>query len=659
MALALIAVTVLVLLTAGYLLYGRFIARQYRVDDANVTPAARINDGTDFIPTRPFYLLGQHFSAIAAAGPIVGPVVACMAFGWLPCLVWIVVGVVLIGAVHDFSALIASVRHGAHSIADVAREHLGRRAYLALVAFIWLALLYVIVAFTDVTAGTFLGNAEELQGLSGFNTGGAVAAASVMYLGLAVLMGLAQRFLKPPMWLVTAVFVPATLGVIYLGTRIGDWTVFAAPERLLGLRLEQRANVWYGVILAYCFVASLLPMWVMQQPRGYLGGFVLYLAIGLGVLGILLGGFGINTHFGAPPAAASAELAAELSKPPPVMPVADYARFFGLGGAGATGAAGAAVAPPMTGLVFPFLFVTIACGACSGFHGLVCGGTTSRQLARESHAHPVAFGAMLMEGFVAVIALATVMILTKDQLAAYRGRPGAVYGDGLATFAARVFHIESAEGRNVARTFGQMAVATFVFDTLDVSTRLGRYLLTELFGGRVAPARGVHPHLGGEHDPAPADAARGVPAWLGAACAGLTAFIPLAILFGAQKGSYQLFWTLFGTSNQLLAALTLLGITVWLRRSGRRAWYVAGPMVFVMAITLIALGLQIFEGVRDAVRGRFHLEGAAGAAGGFNPTVLNAGVALALLALAGLFVVEAGRAMRKGSTAAGSIEPRP
>ncbi|MFN9976933.1 MAG: carbon starvation CstA family protein, partial [Phycisphaerae bacterium] len=183
MSIAFVAVIAIVVLGLGYFIYGGFIARQYALDDRRTTPAVIKNDGIDFVPEKPFSLLSQHFSAIAAAGPIAGPILACAAFGWLPCLLWIIIGVVLIGAVHDFSALVASIRHGAHSIAEIARQHLGKRAYLAMVAFIWLALLYVIVAFTQITADTFVGKAEELEGLSvTFNKGGAVAMASTLYL---------------------------------------------------------------------------------------------------------------------------------------------------------------------------------------------------------------------------------------------------------------------------------------------------------------------------------------------------------------------------------------------------------------------------------------------------------------------------------------------
>lgn len=565
MSLSLIAVLVLAALAAGYLIYGRYIARQFRLDDSRTTPAVERSDGIDFVPTRPFYLLGQHFSAIAAAGPIVGPIAACMAFGWLPCLLWIGIGVIFIGAVHDFAALVASIRHGAHSIAEIARENLGRRAYLAIVAFIWLALVYVIVAFTDVTAAGFLGTDPDLQAIhADFNRGGAVAMSSTLYLALAVVLGLLQWKLKPPMWLVTLVFVPATLGAVWLGTQWSNVLVF-------------EAKTWYIAILAYCFVASMLPLWLLQQPRGFLGGFVLYMSLALGVIGLLFGGFKIEQ---------------------PMVKHIDHTilSWFGSG-----------TEKDMGVLLFPFLFVTIACGACSGFHGLVCGGTTSRQVSKESHCKPIAFGAMLLEGFVAVIALATIMIVVPGGAEEKRA-PGVIYGEGLARFITTLF---GAEHLIYAKTFGTMVMATFVFDTLDVSTRLGRYLLQELTGlkGKIA----------------------------GLVAAAITAGVPLIVLLSAEPGGWRKFWTLFGTSNQLLASLTLLGITVWLVRSGKRCWFVAIPMVFVMAITVTALIVQL--------TGAFRTIRATGFA--FNATVMNAATGVALLLLALIFIIEAVRAARR------------
>jgi carbon starvation protein len=274
--------------------------------------------------------------------------------------------------------------------------------------------------------------------------------------------------------------------------------------------------------------------------------------------------------------------------------------------------------------VFPFLFVTIACGACSGFHGLICGGTTSKQISKESHCKAIGFGAMLLEGLVAVVALSTIMIVAKSEAA---GRtPGVIYGDGLAMYITSFFDRASVRDGTwmsspvfvVAATFGAMAFSTFVFDTLDVSARLGRYLLTELTG---VTSR-----------------------WMGYAASLVTVLIPLVLLLGpasAKTGqgsvpAWQLFWTLFGSSNQLLAALTLLGITVWLVRTGKRCWYVAGPMAFVLVVTVTALGLQLFAGVREVGRNGF----------AWSPVIVNATAASLLLGLAGIFVVEAWRSIR-------------
>src|SRR6185436_10860693 len=282
MSLAGLAVAVLVFLAIGYRFYGRFVARQFGLDDAVPTPAVTRNDGVDFVPTRPFYLLGQHFSAIAAAGPIAGPILACQQFGWLPCILWIGLGVIFIGAVHDFATLVASVRHDGRSIAEIIRVQLGRRAWLAVMAFIWVALVYVILAFADITASTFVGKTEDLEGMTfPFNPGGAVALASVLYLLLSIVMGVVERYLKPPLWLSTVVFVPATLLVVWLGTRFSTLVV-----------LDGRT--WGILILGYCVAASLVPVWALLQPRGYLGGFVLYMALTVGVVGVLLGGFPIR-----------------------------------------------------------------------------------------------------------------------------------------------------------------------------------------------------------------------------------------------------------------------------------------------------------------------------------------------------------------------------
>ncbi|MFP5245194.1 MAG: carbon starvation protein A [Thermoanaerobaculia bacterium] len=505
MQLTLIAVVFLALIALAYWLYGAWIARLMGLDPTVPTPAHELNDGNDYVPTKPFYLFGQHFAAIAAAGPIAGPIIACQEFGWLPCLLWIGLGVVLIGAVHDFMALAASVRHGARSIADITREHLGPRAGVAMMAFIWLALVYVIVAFADITASSFVTGSEELAGVATtFHPGGAVAAASIFYLLLAVVMGLVQRFLNPPLWLLTIIFVPATFVMVWLGTQLSTFFVLDAKW-------------WAVLILAYCCVASMVPVWSLLQPRGYLGGFVLYLALALGVIGIFFGGYEIKQA---------------------------AFKTFDSGKA--------------TGLLFPFLFVTIACGACSGFHGLVCSGTTSKQIDRETHIRPVGYGGMLAEAFVALIAVVTVMIVAQGDLTGLK--PGTIYGNGIGDFMTLLI---GEKYRNYAITFGAMAFSTFVFDTVDVSTRLGRYIVQELFRW---PTR--------------------FGAWVGTL---LTVALPMYFVAFAPAGSWVKFWTLFGASNQLLAALTLLAITVWLHQRRQQIAFTLLPMLFVLVTTLYAL----------------------------------------------------------------------
>ena len=507
MNLTILALSFIGVLAFAYFTYGSWVAKQFRIDDSRKTPAHTKNDGVDYVPTRPFYLFGQHFSAIAAAGPIAGPILAAQNWGWLPALIWIGFGVVFIGAVHDFSSLTASVRHGARSIADITREHLGTGAGRAMMLFIWIVLIYVIIAFTQITAGTFVSASEELQGVQvQFNPGGAVAAASIFYLLLAVVMGIVDRYLHPPLWLMTAVFVPAALGTSWLGTYIS--TFFIADARTWGL-----------LILAYCCVASVMPVWALLQPRGYLGGFILYLALGLGVIGVLFGGYDIKQ---------------------PAF------KTWDLGTA--------------TGTLFPFLFVTIACGACSGFHGLVCSGTTSKQVDRESHCKTVGYGAMLAEAFVALIAMVTIMIVTADDVKGLAA--GTIYGNGIGRFMTLII---GEQNLAFAITFGAMAFSTFVFDTLDVGTRLGRYIVQELFGWK--GALGI---IGGTL---------------------LTMGLPFYVIAtGGGGSSYINFWTLFGASNQLLAALTLLSITVWLSNARQRFGFTLFPMAFVLVMTLWSLG---------------------------------------------------------------------
>lgn len=549
MSLPIIAIVFLVFLSLAYFSYGGWVAKQFQLNDATPTPAHTHEDGVDFVPTKKFYLFAQHFSAIAAAGPIAGPIVACQQFGWLPCLLWISLGVVLIGAVHDFATLTASVRHGAHSIADVTGTHLGRKAGQAMMVFIWIALVYIIVAFTDITASSFVSRSEELEGLAlSFNPGGAVAAASIFYLLLSIILGLVEKFIKPPLWLSSIIFVPAAFMMSWLGTQYSTLFVFSPA-------------VWAILICIYCAVASVIPVWALLQPRGYLGGFILYAALALGVIGIFFGGY-------------------EIQQP--------IFTSFDTGGA--------------TGTLFPFLFVTIACGACSGFHGLVCSGTTSKQIDKETHMHSVGFGAMLAEGFVALIALAVIMIMSPADIQGLK--PGTIYGRGIGQFLTLII---GKENLAFATTFGAMAFSTFVFDTIDVSTRLGRYIFQELTG------------LKGKWG-----------ATLGTIA---TVVLPAFILLSMPEGSWTKFWTLFGASNQLLAALSLLTITMWLKEAGKRISFTFIPMLFVLSITLYALGKLTWS----------HWQ----LANGFDLSLLNSAASLALILLAMYLIVCAFQNLKK------------
>lgn len=492
----------------AYFTYGRLMARLFSLSDQTPTPAVTQNDGEDFVPAKAPLLLGQHFSAIAAAGPIVGPILAGLWFGWLPALLWILFGCIFLGAVHDFSSLIGSIRHGARSIAEIISEQMGRPAYLTFLLFIWLSLVYVITAFTDLTSASFV----EAQ------YGGGVATASFLYLLLAVAMGFVLRSGKMSLSLTTAIFIPILGAAIWLSPSLP----LQVPA-LAGLRPQV---VWNLLLLVYCFIASVTPMWALLQPRGYLGGFFLYLVLAIGIVGIFLGGVSVQ-----------------------------YPAFIGWK---------AANGMPL----LPMLFVTIACGACSGFHGLVSSGTTSKQIAKEGDTHLVGYGGMLLEGLVAVIALSTVMLLAPGD-ALTSSQPDRIYASGLSRFV-ETFGIS----RDWAMSFTLLAFATFIYDTLDVATRLSRYILQELLGWK--GGRGKY-----------------LATFLSLLLPGLFLSLTLKDATGQVVPAWRLFWTIFGTSNQLLAGLTLLGMSLWLRRLGKPVWPTAIPAVFMLGMTLWSITLVI------------------------------------------------------------------
>ncbi|MFM8788850.1 MAG: carbon starvation protein A [Chthoniobacterales bacterium] len=512
----------------AYRILGRKLSAYFALDADARTPAHRHRDGVDFEAAKTSYLLPQHFSAIAAAGPIVGPILAGTLFGWFPTWIWILVGAVFIGGIHDFATLIASVRHDGRSIAEVVRQYMNGRSFALFLLFIWVSLVYVLIAFTDVTAGTFVQAAASAEAAA---PGPAVATSSIVYLLLAVLMGLALRFTGMSALQAKLVFLPLVFAAIWLGPQ--------APLDLSGVAGGNPQRLWNYILIAYCFLASIAPLWLLLQPRGYLGGYFLYLVLLAGVAGIIIGGLTGAFDVVAPPIMAGSVL-------------------FGP-------AAGPGVAAPL----LPSLFITVACGACSGFHSIVASGTTSKQLDRETDATPVAYGGMLLEGFFACLSLATVMILASPA-----GKPDAIYAGGISRF------VEQATfglvGTQVAFQFALLCFATFVFDTLDACTRLARYVLMELTGwkGRAGAA----------------------------AATALTLVFPLIVLSipplvvdGQTIPAWRIFWNLFGMSNQLLAALALLGVAVWLHKTGRNPWLGLAPALFMAGISLWALGLTLHK----------------------------------------------------------------
>jgi carbon starvation protein len=561
-------------LLVAYRLYGSLLARLFRLDPAAATPAVTLRDAVDYEPIPPQLLLGQHFSAIAAAGPIVGPILAGVAFGWMPALLWILVGSILIGGVHDFTALVASVRHKARSIAEVVRDHMSRRAYVLFLAFVWISLIYIIVAFTDITAQSFVGRQVLENGES--VSGGGIATSSLLYLVLPVIMGFCMRFARMPLWLATCVFLPLVGLAIWGGQKI-PFDLAA----MFGTTDVMAQKIWGVLLLGYCLVAAMVPMWLLLQPRGHLGGCFLYVALAGAAIGLVASDSSLAGVFGG-------------------QSTIRYPAFTGWQ---------AANGQPLV----PMLFITIACGACSGFHSLIASGTTSKQLRRETDARAIGYGTMLLEAMVAVVSLCCVMVLTKENPLTKQS-PNFIYALGMGQFL-EILGVPA----TIGVSFALMAFTTFVYDTLDVCTRLGRYIVQELTG--------LTGHAGG---------------WLGTA---LTAGVPLIFLLrpnldanGNPVPAWKMFWNLFGASNQLLAALTLLGVTVWLWRTRRETWVwlVTGlPTAFMYVMStwaLFTLTLPRFSGPEGWVV----------------PTDPVPWVGLVLLVLAAVMLVEAIRALGGG-----------
>jgi carbon starvation protein len=527
---ALLLLASILLFTLAYRVYGAWVSRQFGLDDGHRVPSSTQYDGTDFVPTASPVLFGHHFSSIAGAGPIVGPILAGLFFGWAPAVLWIILGSIFVGGIHDFGSLIASVRHKARSVAELARDYITPLSYKLFLAFILLALIYVIVVFMDLTAASFVDTFDQSGAESAQGTG--VAVASGLFMVLALLFGVATHTFKLRLGVATAIFVPVLFAAIAWASGIhsdGSYipALFAEPK-----------HFWIVLLLGYCVLASVTPVWILLHPRDYLSSYLLY--------AVMLGG-GIGVLVGAATGGLPTTWPAWVSPSHPV-----FAQV------------------PHLGPLFPILFITIACGACSGFHSVVSSGTTAKQVACETDTRRIGYGGMLVEGVVAVLALGTIMGLSFGP-DALRGNPVVLFSNGIGRFMSML---------GLPYRFGSMlgllALSTFLLTTLDTCTRLGRYVLQEFFGWDNAQAR-----------------VRWTATLLVLVAPAILAFMSYTTPAGEVIPVWRAIWPVFGGTNQLLAGLALLALTMWLRRTGRRWLFAAIPMGFMIVMTVFALVLLV------------------------------------------------------------------
>ncbi|MBN1596081.1 carbon starvation protein A [candidate division FCPU426 bacterium] len=496
----------IVVLLGGYFTYGRLTARVWQSDRKDKTPAQEKPDGVDYVPARHWLILfGHHFASIAGAGPILGPVLAVAAWGWAPTLVWIILGSILVGAVHDFSALMISLRHGGRSIADVSEMVVGRTARLLFAAFLWLSLILVVAVFAAATANTLV---EEPQ----------VVLPTVGLIAAAFGLGFSINRKQGNLWLATIVALLGVAGFIGLG--------FIFPVHIPG---SQATQIWILLLLAYALAASILPVDLLLQPRDYLSMYILFFGLGAGFLGVTLTRYPLDV-----PAYISAT--------------------------------------PAAGPIWPMLFVFVACGAVSGFHSLVASGTTSKQLGEYRHALRIGYGAMILEAVLALLALLAVGAGLYWRTGS--GREGFILpellagGNWIGAFAKGYGRITAPLfGTVLGTTIAIIMLNSFVMTTLDSATRITRYLTEELFG----------------------DVLR-IPFCRNRFAAGLLVVIAAAFL---ALGHWQKIWPIFGASNQLVAALTLLVVSFYLLKRRRPAGLTFYPAVFMF---LTATGALCYQG---------------------------------------------------------------
>jgi carbon starvation protein len=493
-SIGILLISVVVLLLA-YRFYGRYIAGRLGISNDNPTPAHTMRDGVDYEPSRRIVVLGHHFASIAGAGPIVGPVIA-VAFGWIPALLWILLGGIFFGAVHDLASMTASLRHKGKSIGEIIQRYIGDAGKRLFLIFSFSTLILVIAVFADIIAKTFVSVPSS-------------GSASMFFIFLAVAFGFITKRFNLPFWLSTVIGVALMYFLVFAGSR---------------LPLEIGYGVWMVILFAYIFLASVAPVWVLLQPRDFLNSFLLYGMILFGVLGIF------------------------VARPEIRMDTDVALHVEGLG------------------YLFPVLFVTVACGAISGFHSLVASGTTSKQIDREEDARVIGYGGMLIESLLAVVALISVIVLLRDDYVSRLTEVGPVtlFSQGVGGFMAAI-----GIPYELGVSFVALTVSAFALTTLDTCTRLARYIVQEYFEG------------------SPQSAAR-VLAKNRYVATTVPVFLSVLLL---TTGEFGTLWPIFGSANQLLGALALLAVSVWLIKKNVNPVFTLVPMVFMFAVTLSSLFL--------------------------------------------------------------------
>ena len=502
-----IVLIAIVVLGAGYLLYGRWLANKWGLDPKAKTPAYTHEDGQDYVPSSKLTVFAHQFSSIAGAGPVTGPILASV-FGWVPVLLWLLIGGLFFGAVQDFGALYASVKNEGKSMGMIIEKYIGRTGRKLFMLFCWLFTLLVMAAFTDMVAGTFVGKGVEGMTKATGYANSAAASISMLFIVVAIIFGLIQKRVGKMKEWVRAVVAIALLVVMFI----------------IGMKLPMYAtkSTWIYIVMAYLFLASVMPMWLLMEPRDYMTTFML--------LGMIIG--------------AVVGVIAEH----PTMKLNAFSGFNVDGS-----------------YLFPTLFVTIACGAVSGFHSLVSSGTSSKTISNEKDMPMVGYGAMVVESLLGVIALVVVGAVavngTKPE-----GTPFSIFSTGVAGFFEK-FGIPV----QVATVFMTMCVSALALTSLDSVARIGRMSFQELFYGDTTDTSKM-------------------PGWQKVLTNKYFATI-ITLFFGylLTLGGYNNIWPLFGSANQLLAALVLIALAVFLKTTGRTGWTLYIPMFVMLAVTFTAL----------------------------------------------------------------------